>query len=495
MVRKTKNPPWQPSPDDYQRLIHEQNEWHESGVVPEVYAPSVERTLAKELPQRLLCGFPDRFQLVLGPRRVGKTTVMYQTVRSLLGTGGIAPERIWWFRLDHPLLMHVHLGDLVRFVVQSSRASVEEPAFVFLDELSYADDWDLWLKTFYDERWPIRVIGSSSSTAILRKRRMESGVGRWEEQFLTPYLLNEYFDLIGKSEPVPCSATLPETIEASVERAMSLKTAPEERDRFMFTGGFPELLVALKDRDLDDSARLLESQRTLRNDAIERAVYKDIPQAFNIDMPQTLERLLYVLAEQVTGVLSPSILCQTIDRLSQPTLDRYISYLEKAFLVFTLQNYAPTESSRQRRGRKVYFLDCAVRNAALQRGLAPLSDPRERGVLYENLAAAHLYALGLQSQVRVYHWRDGAIEVDLIYDHPERPLAFEIASSTSHARRSLSEFRRRFPRFANGCFLVAPGAPAISPPASSGGIGSLPLDLFLLAVGAQAEHALLARLV
>ncbi len=54
-----------------------------------------------------------------------------------------------------------------------------EPAFVFLDELTYARDWDLWLKTFHDERWPLRIAGSSSSTAALRERRLESGVGQF----------------------------------------------------------------------------------------------------------------------------------------------------------------------------------------------------------------------------------------------------------------------------------------------------------------------------
>ena len=57
----------------------------------------------------------------------------------------------------------------------------------------------------------------------------------------------------------------------------------------------------------DDIAnQVLESQRVLRSDAVERAVYKDIPQAARVDNPMMLERLLYVLAGQVTGLLSPT---------------------------------------------------------------------------------------------------------------------------------------------------------------------------------------------
>jgi hypothetical protein len=50
--------------------------------------------------------------------------------------------------------------------------------------------------------------------------------------------------------------------------------------------------------------------------------------------------------------------------------------------------YSGGEAQRQRRGRKLYFVNGAVRNAALHRGLAPLSDRGEMGLLLENLAAS-----------------------------------------------------------------------------------------------------------
>jgi len=84
-------------------------------------------------------------------------------------------------------------------------------------------------------------------------------------------------------------------------------------------------------------------------------------------------------------------LCQELDGLSQPTFDRYLSYLERAFLVFTLPNYSRREGAVQRRGRRLYFVDGAVRNAA-PRGRT-LDGCRGNGALYENLVAGHLHAL------------------------------------------------------------------------------------------------------
>ena len=458
--------------------------------MPAELAPPVERRLATLLGDTLLHANPRRFQLVLGPRRVGKTTCLYQAVRHLLGAG-VDPKRIWWLRLDHPLLMPAGLE-----WVDAIRADAEpnQPAFVFLDELTYANDWDLWLKTFYDERWPIRLAGSSSSTAVLRRRRLESGVGRWEEQYLAPYLFGEFLDLLDRSRPLPVEPTLAETVEACMRATPELGELPALRQRFLLTGGFPELLLSGHDLPEDEVSLLLRSQRRLRDDAVERAIYKDIPQAFSIDSPMMLERLLYVLAAQVTGLLSPQTVCKELGGLSQPTLDRYLSYLEHAFLLFLLPNYSGSERKVQRRGRRVYFVDGAVRNAALQRGMGPLNDPVEMGLLYENLVAGHLHALARQTQVRLYHWRHANYEVDLIYDHPEHPIAFEIGASVRHPTAGLQQFMARYPRFSGRCYLVAPNVPPIRTRGQPGQIGLLPLDLLLLAISRQADAVLQRRL-
>ena len=200
--RSRRDPTWEPSAKDFAQVLGEQNPWQVTGQVPDVWAKTVERPLSKYLWQRLQSDEPRRYELILGPRRVGKTTCMYQTVRKLLAEG-VPASRLWWLRLDHPILMQFKLGQLVRFVVDAAKASVENPVYLFLDELTYSHEWDLWLKTFYDQTYPVRIAGSSSSTAALHNRKMESGVGRWEEQYLAPYLFSEYLELVQRRENRP----------------------------------------------------------------------------------------------------------------------------------------------------------------------------------------------------------------------------------------------------------------------------------------------------
>lgn len=490
-----RKPTWQPSSDDYERLFDEQNPWHQLGRVPDKLAFRVERPLGQHIYRTLSRPHPRRFQLVLGPRRVGKTVCMYQTVRHLLDEH-VDREKIWWLHMAHPLLMEMPLDELVKLVRVWSSAHDDQPAYLFIDEITYAKDWSLWLKHFYDQRLPIHLMATSSSTAALRRGTTESGVGRWEQQYLSPYTFDEYLDLVDHPVGLDTQETLAQTLAHLINHrpdhdATQLSQA---RKRYQLTGGFPELLLAPGSADADDTDLILESQRTLGQDAVERAIYKDIPQVFGVDNPQVLERLLYTLAGQITGVLSPSSICQTLDGLSQPTFDKYLKYLEQSFLVFTLQNYAKTEAGKQKRGRKIYFVDGAVRNAALQRGLGPLDDPAEMGLLLENVVAGHLHALGQQSQVRVHYWRDGKSEVDLIFDHPTAPVAFEIAASIHHPRKGIQAFRERFDRFQKSCYMAAPDAPFKHPQEASDGVGSVPVDLLLLAIGQHASRELSQRL-
>ncbi len=493
---------WSPAQEDLRRIFREQNPWHSASGLPAALAPKTQRTLATVLWRKLIGDAPPQHQVVLGPRRVGKTTVLYQTVQRLL-SNGIAAGKIWWLRMDHPLLMESSLGDLVRAIVEGSQATNADPLFLMLDEIVYADKWDLWLKTFHDDRWPVRVAATSSGSAALRKQRHESGIGRWEEHHLLPCMLDEtQLLLTGTSSDhrphLEAENALADTLAAWPTAPTVNNQMVDLYEILMMVGGYPQLWMRRNSpgstAPLPDIENwMLESQRVLRSDAVERAVYKDIAHATGIDSPAKLERLLYMLAAAITGIMSPKNLSRDLG-ISQPTLDRYVTHLEQAYLVFALTNYSGSEPAIQRRGRKLYFWDSAVRNAALQRGLAPLTDPVERGALLENLVTASLKSLAVHAGIRLHYWREGNNEVDLIYDDPQQPMAFEVASSPDHHRRGLTALAERHPRFVDGCYVVAPGAHVVHPDQHKSGLGTMPVDVFLTAVGAQARRAMLNRL-
>lgn len=482
---------WSPSSADYLEALADQNPWHALGAVPATLAKDRLRPLAAGLWRALLADQPRRFQIVLGPRRVGKTVTIHQTIQKLIEQG-IEPRRLWYLSMDHPLLMNYDLGAWVKAITRRFSASNERPFYVFFDEINYASKWDLWLKRMYDEQHPIRAVATSSATAALKSRTMESGIGRWEEQYLLPYSFGEYLELAGRPAWTPATDDLLQTIAGVMASTPDPQFAGDRR-RYLLVGGFPELLQSLPGGE-DDTSVLLRSQQTLRQQAVQRVAAQDIPQAFDIKDPITLERLLYLLAGQVCGMVNVAKLGQSLE-ISRTTVHNYISYLERAYLLFMLPNYARTEEGVQRKRRKVFFVDGAVRNAALQRGLAPLDDSIEKGLLVENSVASHLFSLAAVTDVRLYYWRDGKYEVDFVYDHPTHPLAFEVtAGPHKRSRDGMEEFLRQHPRFRGRTFVVSASSAAAFLPGAASAIGQVPLDLLLVAVSSQARDAMARRL-
>lgn len=269
---------------------------------------------------------------------------------------------------------------------------------------------------------------------------------------MAPYLFAEYSAMKKLPE---ANLTFPVPWD-SFHFASRMPPAPDEVTgalrRFLLLGGFPELLALAEE---SEETEVIRSQRILRSDAIERAIYKDIPIAFGVQEPMKLERLLYILGGQLGGIVSPAKL-QTDLGLTAPTLDKYVSYLEQSFLLLLIPNYAPAEETVQRRGRKVYFVDGAVRNAALLRGIAALDGGSEMGTLYENAVATHLHACARQLGGRLYYWRQGRSEVDFVLQWGREVAAFEVGSSSKHSTKGLKQLVERHPAFAGRCFLVSP---------------------------------------
>ena len=498
------------------------NPWHETGEIGRDRVPPVERRLAQLLWRRLLGEGPHRYQIIQGPRRVGKSTILRQTVRRLL-TAGVEPRRIWWLQMDVPDVKRHDLRAVMEHVIAVSGATAERPTYVMIDEVARAEEWALWLKAFYDDFWPVEILATASSIEKLRGARMESGIGRWDEQLLLPCSFSEFIELCPlpsqhtSSAGTATSERFSETIEALPPAAYASRELDEARDTLMLIGGWPDLLLqaraelnalppgaptggtesafaptvttpSLRYRVDAFADNVRRAQDRLQSDVVDRVIFRDIQESADVDNPARLRDLLHVLADQVTGVMSPEKISRILG-VSQPTIRRYSELLANSYLTFALPNYSENEQAVQRRGRKVYFWDTAVRNAVLSRATTPLSRPSEYGQLLENLAASTLRALGETTSTQVCYWRRSTHEVDLVYHDRNDPLAFEIASSARHSRAGLRALTESHGEFGGRCYLVAPDAELIPPDHSEDGVGSIPFNAFLLGVGAQIQLA------
>jgi len=487
------------TPDEILRIVRLQNPWWEDGVVPSSFTRrgaadpvGSGRPFVRDLLPPVSGDF-HRFRLIVGPRRVGKTTAMYRTVEKAIADG-VEPSRLVWIRLDHPRLMHRSLDDIVLPLLEVVRATPERPALLFLDEIAYLSDWDLWLKTAYDDHWPVRIVATSSAVARLRKGG-ESGAGRWTEIRLMPYLFDEALSLAGDPPPaVPASVfeapDLHSALVAAADDPRFVSGSVGLRDAlmdFLLVGGFPETVADFRER-----RDILRAQEILRDDAFDKIVFKDIPQAFGMSDPVLLQQLAYSLAGQVGQVFSPSNLASPLGA-SIPTLLNYARYLSESFLMFFLPNWSRSERSVQSRGRKAYLVDGALRGAILQRGEASRKDRAETGHLFENAAASHLWNYAGHANARLFHWRDKSIEVDLVLEETAGRSAFEIGTGEKQKTPGLGALIRRDSSFSGRTWQIGAGLSAgqTRPPAD-GVHGLLPLEAFLLVAGALAGRGAVA---
>lgn len=490
--------------------IEQQNPWQSGAKVPPEFAPDKERDLVQNLYRWLRQSKSRHIQVILGPRRVGKTVALYQVVRNLLADG-VPPSRIFFLRLDHFHLRATTLENLARYVVQMSGATVDKPAYLMLDEVVLMENWDGWLKTFHDDIWPLRIVATSSARTGLKLGQTESGLDRWREQYMLPCRLVESLKLLNEfaeqEAQISVGPTLRETIDGLQSSELQHTELPEKkleivRNMLLQVGGFPGILTSFSPPDQSSLFGLPETgffplphQIQLYENVAEKSIYNDIPKYFNVTDPSSLETILFRAARQMGTLWEPTKVSNDLG-VKLPTLNNYTKYLEMASLIVMLQNYPGGEGETQSRGKKLYFIDTALRNAVLRYIGSREHAAADFGHMLENLVVSSLFSLAEQTRFRLYHWRHGkagAHEVDVIYNDVNHPLAFEVGASSDHSLSGLHALIDKHPKFFASSYLVSPNAPFRPAGLSPNGIGSLPLDLLLMVCDLQASHALYQR--
>ena len=139
-----------------------------------------------------------RFVVLSGVRRVGKTTILYQIMETLLEEG-VNPRNILYATFDNPILKLVSVEHVLS--IYESLYPLEGDRYLFFDEIQYTDNWELWMKVIYDSRREIRMAATGSASPILEKGGADSGTGRWNVLKIPTMSFYEYCRLLSLPEP------------------------------------------------------------------------------------------------------------------------------------------------------------------------------------------------------------------------------------------------------------------------------------------------------
>ncbi len=329
----------------------------------------------RELYQELLGTLKEKQIIsVIGLRRVGKTTLLYHLIAKLLQVG-VEPKSILYFSFDELLGKE---PEIVEKVIETYFSEIlrkgTKKAYVFLDEITHVQDWQVVLKRYYD-LGGIKFFVSGSSGIFLKKSK-ESLAGRIYEFELFPLSFKEYLSL----KKIPFQ-------DLTIYR-QALK---QELPLYLYGGAFPEMAT---ETDQEKVRRYVRS-------IVEKIIFYDIPQVYKVDEPAVLFQIFESIAHNPGNLIEYTTLASTF-RITYQTVSKYVGYLERAFLLRLLYNFRGSPLARARKAKKAYLttptLAAAFASEEELRSLLPQ--------LVENLAVTHLGAR--------FFWRE-YYEIDIIH--------------------------------------------------------------------------------
>ena len=180
------------------KVLSAYNPWWKTGTVSPQMSKTYKRFAFHEAMKRLTDKGIRRSVVLTGTRRVGKTTIQYQMIEALLKSG-VAPQKIVFISLDHPMLKLSQFQDVLECYHENIYA--EQDVYYFFDEVQYAQDWDRWLKIIYDTQPNTRVVATGSASPALMKGSRESGAGRWTVIQVPTMSFYEYCELLNLDRP------------------------------------------------------------------------------------------------------------------------------------------------------------------------------------------------------------------------------------------------------------------------------------------------------
>ena len=394
-----------------------------------------------------------RIQIIIGPRRVGKSTLMQQAIGHLLNSG-VEPKRILFFSCDDPTLFDVDttIGGIIESyfndVLYETADSLSGRVYIFVDEIHTFAGWQLWLKNYYEPQYNIKFVVSGSSASHLFDGAKESLLGRTDTLRLMPLNLMQFCgfwsayrnaDMIAEFlEAIPGGSVYIDPrgyYEALVGDAWKwerfrpyVNAALRE---FLLIGGYPEYF--------SDSQTVLWQKR-LADDIIGHGLYRDIVSIYRIKSPDKLEKLLFFIADNNGRDFNMKTIADTIG-CDNETVSAYLTYLSQAYMVIALSVFSPNAGKTLRRNKTLYIFDNGIANAMLR---LPEVDDSRAGHIVESVCARDALAACEDNLWSLHYWRDKGLEVDLVLDRKREVLPIEVKYRSLVKQTALPAFRKAF---------------------------------------------------
>ncbi len=344
-----------------------------------------------------------RSVILMGPRRVGKTVMMFHTISQLLASG-VPSRKILYLSVDAPIYSGMSLEEMTDYLLKASKnESDDDTYYLFFDEIQYLKDWEIHLKVLCDTRRNLRIIASGSAAAALKMKSLESGAGRFTHFSLPPLLFCEYLSMTGRDALIT-----PVNIEWFGEKTPGYDTVDIARLNEAFIeyinfGGYPEVVTTMQMRN--------NPGRFIKEDIVDKVLLKDLPGLYGISDTRELYRLFIHIVFRTGEEFSYEDLSKE-SGIRKDVLRKYIDYLESSFLIKVLHKI----DENARRFQRVTTFKIYVTNPSIF--AAVFSPVMQNDTAFNHLVETAVFCQFADNKDDLYfaNWKKGRLsgEVDFV---------------------------------------------------------------------------------
>jgi predicted AAA+ superfamily ATPase len=347
-------------------------------------------------------------QVIMGPRQVGKTTLVNQLLKSakvpnhFVSADGVSISGHVWIQQQ---------WQTARLKFKQSEA---KEFLLVIDEIQKIDNWSEEIKQLWDEdtrtKQNIKLILLGSSRLLLQKGLTESLAGRFETIYLSHWKFSEMQKAFGWNE-----------------------------NQFAWFGGYPGSVDLIKDEN--------RWKQYVLHSLIETSISKDILMLTRVDKPALMKRLFELGCSYSGQILSYNkMLGQLLDAGNTTTLTHYLQLLDTAGMLAGIEKYSADKIRQRSSSPKFQVHNTALISAQSEDVFKNiLRNSSAWGRIVESAVGAHLLNHSLTENFQLYYWRDGNNEVDFVIQKGKSIVGLEVKSGTSHKASGISAFKKKFP--------------------------------------------------
>jgi hypothetical protein len=335
--------------------------------------------------------------LLTGARQVGKTTLLKDLFEG---------QQMLWLNGDDPAVR----TRLDNITLSGIKDLVGGYQIVVIDEVQRILNPGILLKMMIDNFPEVQFVATGSSALEISDKVFEPLTGRHILFHLYPFAQAEIY-------PTKSAFELEQQIPFHL--------------RF---GSYPDVVI-----------NPLDAETLLKNLA-GQYLYKDVLIWKDIRKPELLDKLLKLLAYQVSSEVSINELANGL-KVKSETVENYIDLLEKSFVVFRLKSYSTNERKEVTKMNKIYFWDNGIRNAIID-DFRPLELRNDIGVLWENFLVSERMKMKAWKEItaKSYFWRNKQQrEVDYIEEQYGELTAYEMKWNSDKNHKVTLAFTNAYP--------------------------------------------------